>query len=202
MVLELLKHLERDFASQLARTAARQEEVEETWYNIRLREAEAGKVYLGASVGGDSVELTGYDDESGRQRWQLLPEGRQGTGSASWHLLRLLGGTGKGRRLLSRGLRGLELCELDDSSGRQRWQVDCSLESCVLRAATGCGDPGLGAAAAVEAKAAGCCLGEAGGGVVLQALEMRWDIRGPAGRGAHSNGRLRGRTKCRSERGK
>ena len=34
-----------------------------------------------------------------------------------------LGGTSKGRRLLSRGCGGLELSEFDDGTGRQRWRV-------------------------------------------------------------------------------
>ncbi|CAE7619200.1 Vcpkmt [Symbiodinium sp. CCMP2592] len=189
---ELLKHLEKDFASQLVKTAVRQAEDEDQseappWYNLKLcTGALRGKVYLSAGSGGDGLaELAGHDDESGRQRWQLESGGTAEaavSSSRSWYRLRLSGGTTPGRRLLSRGARCLELCEHDDGSGRQRWQVLRGSSGWVLRAAVGCGDPGVGAAALVEAEAAGCCLGATPAGAVsLQAVEAEWEIVGPGG---------------------
>merc|ERR1719265_450320 len=102
------------------------------WYNIKVfGGTKPGKIYLSAEATADGVSLGGYDDESGRQRWCLIPGGRDGTpedaaaaldstSQAAWYNLRLAGGTSSGLRLLSRGLDGrIELCERDDASGRQ-----------------------------------------------------------------------------------
>ncbi|CAK9063936.1 Protein-lysine methyltransferase METTL21B, partial [Durusdinium trenchii] len=184
---ELLKHLERDFAGQLLHTAQRdlRQETTDEWYHIKRHDPVPGQVYLTASIGGESLELSGHDDASGRHRWQLLPEG-QAEGrrtTASWHLIRLLGGTSPGRRLLSRGpSRRLELCDFDDGSGRQRWQVERTGTSTArIKPAHHSGDPGVGAARQVEESARGCFLGSAGSRVVLQEEAVQWKIQGPTG---------------------
>ena len=172
---ELLKHLERDFAAQLVQTSGRlQNEDIGNWYYIKRCNAEPGHVYLGASVGGDGLELNGHDDESGRQRWQLLPEGREDIedASASWYLLRLSGGTSTGRRLLSRGLGGLELRDFDDGTGRQRWRITGfegrSALGWRIGSAGESGDPGVGMAKQVEAMSSGRFLSLAMGRLTLE----------------------------------
>ncbi|CAL1169142.1 unnamed protein product [Cladocopium goreaui] len=181
---ELLKHLERDFATQLVQTSRRLQKETSTWYYIKRWDPEPGHVYLSAALGGDGLALSGHDDESGRHRWQLLPEGREDATeechrNASWHLVRLLGGTPQGRRLLSRNLGGLELFEFDDGTGRQRWQVEGGPRGHRLRAARG--DPGLGAAKEVEATFSGRFVGASEGHVTLKEDEECWDITGPTG---------------------
>lgn len=182
---ELLKHLERDFASQLASVATKQRkdearrtgaskeagELAQAWYNIKVGSGAGGKVYLSAKFSGDGIDVYGHDDESGRQRWQIEPSE---TGE-DWFRLRLLGGTPLGRRLLSRGagLR-LELCEFDDSSGRQRWHLKagCDGKSAAILPAVGAGDPGVAAAAGIEAAARGQRLSHTlDGTVVLEAAD-------------------------------
>ena len=100
-------------------------------------------------TGDATVELCGHDDESGRQRWHILPEGRSDSCMdseeiASWFHLRLAGGTSKGRRLLSRGVHGrVELSERDDGSGRHRWHITKSdAQGVIVKPAAG--DPGNG----------------------------------------------------------
>jgi len=206
---DVLQHLERDFAAQLSRVAARQlaeddeEEAEEEraqqqhpaassrvedtedsgfsrargpWYNIKVAGGtRPGRTYLSAQVGGDGVDLSGYDDESGRQRWHIervlagnhnsvsapssgSPSGAQSVNQQKCFHIRLHGGTGRGRRFLSRGLPGqLQLCGHDDGSGRQRWHLVTGKTGCwvTIRPACDVGDPGLGAAAFIEAAARG-----------------------------------------------
>ncbi|CAE7832377.1 unnamed protein product [Symbiodinium necroappetens] len=180
---ELLKHLEKDFASQLVKTAVR--------YNLKFCGALRGKasVYLSAASGGDGLELAGHDDESGRQRWQLesgTGPSRRGLGvgfACGCRDLMWSGGTTPGRRLLSRGARCLELCEHDDGSGRQRWQVVAGSSGWVLRAAVGSGDPGLGApypcaAAQVEASPSLdplCSHGKMQRRAEAEAAEAEWE---------------------------
>ena len=139
---ELLRHLERDLASQMVATASRQAEDEDRaegceaslgrcpWFNIKvLGGTGAGRTYLSATFQrqeGD-VALQGYDDESGRHRWRL-EEG----GGGAWFHIRVAGGTKGHRRLLgvSLALPGeVELCGGDDGSGRQRWLLDASRRS-------------------------------------------------------------------------
>jgi len=84
---ELLTHLERDFAGQLATVAAKHVAEEQDaygaaaaagrkqpWCHIKVSGGTSfGKTYLGANIvrkDGD-VGLCGYDDESGRQRWRI-----------------------------------------------------------------------------------------------------------------------------------
>ncbi|CAE8640471.1 unnamed protein product, partial [Polarella glacialis] len=210
---EIVKLLERDFASQLASTAMRQVGPKvpkegappcEQWYNIKVSGGtKAGKIYLSAQAGGDGAHLTGYDDESGRQRWLFEPGADGDSGSfeedgnlmmqgSSWCRIRLAGGTTLGRRLLSRGARGrLELCELDDGSGRQRWRVEhadgCPGCLASIHPAVGAGDPGTGAAASVEAEALGRRLGgDIDGNVSLHEADdgsgcQRWTVTGSGG---------------------
>eukprot|EP00434_Breviolum_minutum_P007661 symbB.v1.2.006757.t1/scaffold405.1/size210896/13 len=184
---ELLKHLERDFAAQLVQTSGRlQNEDIGNWYYIKRCNADPGHVYLGASVGGDGLELNGHDDESGRQRWQLLPEGREDIedASASWYLLRLSGGTSTGRRLLSRGLGGLELRDFDDGTGRQRWRITGfegrSALGWRIGSAGESGDPGVGMAKQVEAMSSGRFLSLAMGRLTLEEDGDCWEIGGPS----------------------
>eukprot|EP00931_Biecheleriopsis_adriatica_P040525 TRINITY_DN23225_c0_g1_i2.p1 TRINITY_DN23225_c0_g1~~TRINITY_DN23225_c0_g1_i2.p1 ORF type:complete len:907 (-),score=194.57 TRINITY_DN23225_c0_g1_i2:83-2803(-) len=204
---ELLKHLERDFASQLASTAMRQAREEDRrkceaadshaasrvssgpWYSIKVSGGtKPGHIYFSAQTDGQGVELTGHDDGSGRQRWLLEQSGAEN----EWCNIRVLGGTTRGRRLLSRGACGrLELCELDDGSGRQRWLLlpagSSPSEVVFLLPAVGAGDPGRGMAAEVEAKARGRRLGgDVQGYVCLQeanntAACQHWIVRGTKG---------------------
>eukprot|EP00929_Paragymnodinium_shiwhaense_P020162 TRINITY_DN13525_c0_g1_i2.p1 TRINITY_DN13525_c0_g1~~TRINITY_DN13525_c0_g1_i2.p1 ORF type:complete len:616 (+),score=94.13 TRINITY_DN13525_c0_g1_i2:78-1925(+) len=126
---ELLRHLERDFAGQLASTARRQGQtlkemgVDGTpWTTLKMHESGwPGKVYLSAKLGGEGLELVGYDDDSGRQRWLFEQASSE---HESLYQIRLLGGAPQQRRLLGRGPRGrLELCENDDLSGRYHWRL-------------------------------------------------------------------------------
>jgi len=184
---ELLRCLERDFAGQLVEIASKQAKHGQInahengglsgmsgskgdagsvtgckWYHLKVSSGtKAGRVYLSATIGGEGVDLYGHDDESGRQRWLLEPGGIP---SGNWFHLRLFGGTTLGRRLLNRGVGGrLELCEHDDGSGRQRWLLEiCGNDQrrwISIRPATAAGNPGLGAAAAIEAHSRGKCLG-------------------------------------------
>lgn len=152
---DVLRHLERDFASQLAHVAERQQATEAArrrrskgvpsntdepdgikadappWYNIKVAGgSKPGKVYLSAKVGGDGVDLCGYDDESGRQRW-MFDAVQDEPGDKHRGRLRLLGGTSRSRRLLARAVSGdLELCEFDDGHGRQRWNIQEASNGC------------------------------------------------------------------------
>jgi len=185
------------------------------WYSIKPAGlTRPKKAYLGAQIAGDGVELHGHDDESGRQRWHIefcedegdeegVVEAKQnekgheessvdpGERCRGWVCLRLLGGTSRGRRLLSRGAGGnVELCERDDGSGRQRWRMvqctSCDEASGVfeIRPATGSGNPGTGAASEVEAMVRGKLLSEdANGSIVLRCADgdscrQRWVIPG------------------------
>lgn len=147
---ELLTHLERDFAAQMVKVAAKQQAKDKVdgldlaggasassssrrpWYNIKVSGGmAAGKAYLSANLTKQDGEvgLHGYDDESGRQRWRLEE------GGGAWFHLRLLGGTAGDRRLLAvaGGVEGkpLELClaGADDGSGRHRWRLSASRRS-------------------------------------------------------------------------
>jgi outer membrane protein assembly factor BamB len=80
------------------------------------------KKFLSCRSDGTKVDLWNVDDGSGRQQWVFLPV--KGSGICSYFNIKVNGGVDNGRVYLSctgDGTR-VDLWNMDDGSGRQRWQ--------------------------------------------------------------------------------
>lgn len=92
-------------------------------YNIMVSGGtEEGKVYLSCTQDGKTVNLWDADDGSGRQRWQFVAVD---SNIPDYYCIRVFGGISSGRAYLSCTSDGkaVDLWDVDDGSGRQRWQL-------------------------------------------------------------------------------
>jgi hypothetical protein len=92
-------------------------------YNIKVSKGNStDRVFLSCAQDGTYVDLWNTDDGSGRQRWQFLPIS---SNIPSYFQIKVVGGVNGGRVYLSCVPEGtkVDLWNIDDGSGRQRWQL-------------------------------------------------------------------------------
>lgn len=79
--------------------------------------------YLSCNIEGTKVDLWNIDDGSGRQRWEFKPVDESPTSDT--YLIQVKGGCSSDRKYLSCNDEGaiVDLWNIDDGSGRQRWQL-------------------------------------------------------------------------------
>ena len=93
-------------------------------YNIKVAEGNStNRVFLSCTADGTKVDLWNVDDGSGRQRWKIRP--LQSTNIPDYFIIKVAGGVEGGRVYLSCTADGtkVDLWNVDDGSGRQRWQL-------------------------------------------------------------------------------
>jgi hypothetical protein len=92
-------------------------------YHIIVSKGVSGdRKYLSCTQDGSKVDLWNEDDNSGRQRWQFVPVQSP---ICTYYNIKVDAGVTGGRTLLSCTPDGstVDLWNVDDGSGRQRWQV-------------------------------------------------------------------------------
>ncbi len=84
-----------------------------------------GQKFLSSTRNGDIVDLYPVDDNSGRQKWNLVRHYENNGGYNYYHII-ISGGVRGGKKYLSSTSDGgkIDLYHYDDGSGRQRWIIE------------------------------------------------------------------------------